>query len=292
VSATPQPHDQAAAIQQSLFRFVSELARELSLGRVDLPSFPDAAARVQQVLSDESVTGERIARVVSSDAGLTARVLTMANSTLLHRGGPRVADLKVAITRIGHENIRTAALAYATTQLRRAPDLLHIRSRLDKCWQEGMQVAALAHAMAKESRQVRMDEAMLAGLLHNIGKIYILAHTPKEGSDSFEYEDHALNSWHPSIGQALIENWKLGDELAAAVGGQFELERSHDGPPDVQDLLIVAVFVATQMANNSADDAALAQLPAATALGLTDSAFVRIMLESQTELEMLQAALG
>jgi HD-like signal output (HDOD) protein len=292
VPATSQPPDQAAAIQQSLFKFVSELARELSLGRVDLPSFPDAAARVQQVLSDESVTGERIARVVSSDAGLTARILTMANSTLLHRGGARVADLKVAITRIGHENIRTAALAYATTQLRRAPDLLHIRSRLDKCWQEGVRVAALAHAMAKESRQVRMDEAMLAGLLHNIGKIYILAQTPKEGSDSFEYEDDALNSWHPSIGQALIENWKLGDELAAAVGGQFELERAHDGPPDVQDLLIVAVFMATQMANNSADDSALAQIPAALALGLNDSAFVRIMLESQAELEMLQAALG
>ena len=46
------------------------------------------------------------------------------------------------------------------------------------------------------------------------------------------------------------------------------------------------------MANNAADDAALAQMPAAAALGLTDSALVRIMLESQTEVEMLQAALG
>jgi HD-like signal output (HDOD) protein len=292
VPATLQTEAQAAATQQALFKFVSELARELSLGRVDLPSFPDAAARVQTALSDESVTAERIARVITSDAGLTARVLTMANSTLLHRGDSRVSDLKVAITRIGHENIRTAALAYATTQLRRAPDLLHIRSRLDKCWQEGVRVAALARAMAKESRQVRTDEAMLAGLLHNIGKIYILAHTPKEGSDSFEYEDESLNSWHPSIGQALIENWKLGDELAAAVGGQFELDRSHEGSPDLQDLLIVAVYVATQMANSSADDSALAQIPAAKSLGLTDSAFVRIMLESQTDLEMLQAALG
>jgi HD-like signal output (HDOD) protein len=292
VPATLKSDAQEAATQKALFEFVSELARELSLGRVDLPSFPDAAARVQQVLSDEAVTGERIARVVSSDAGLAARILTMANSTLLHRGGSRVSDLKVAITRIGHENIRTAALAYATTQLRRSADLLHIRAKLDKCWQEGVRVAALAHAMAKESRKVRPDEAMLAGLLHNIGKIYILAHTPKESSNSFEYEDESLNSWHPSIGQALIENWKLGDDLAAAVGGQFELDRSHEGPPDLQDLLIVAVYVATQMANSSADDSALARIPAANSLGLTDSAFVRIMLESQTDVEMLQAALG
>jgi hypothetical protein len=56
--------------------------------------------------------------------------------------------------------------------------------------------------------------------------------------------------------------------------------------------LIVAVNLAAQMASNAADDAALAQMPAAAAMGLTDSAFVRIMLESQTEMETLQAALG
>jgi len=292
VPATLQPQSQAAATQQSMFQFVSELARELSTGRVDLPSFPDAAARVQQVLSDETVTGERIARVVSSDAGLAARILTMANSTLLHRGGSRVTDLRVAVTRIGHENIRTAALSYATAQLRRAADLVHIRASLDKCWQEGVRVAALARAMAKESGRVRVDEAMLAGLLHNIGKIYILARTPKDQPESFGHNDEELRSWHPSIGQALIENWKLDEALAAAVGGQFELDRSHAGEPDLQDLLIVAVTVAAQMADNSADDSVLVRLPAATALGLTDSAFVRIMLDSQADVEMLQAALG
>jgi hypothetical protein len=56
--------------------------------------------------------------------------------------------------------------------------------------------------------------------------------------------------------------------------------------------LIVAVAVAEQMKTNNADDSALAKLPAATALGLSDSALVRIMLESQAEIEMLQAALG
>jgi len=290
VPATPQSQGQTEANQQSLFSFVSTLAKELSAGRVDLPSFPDAAARVQQVLSDENVTGERIARVVSSDAGLAARILTMANSTLLHRGGARVTDLKVAITRIGHENIRTAALAYATGQLRRAAELGHIRSKLDLCWQQGVRVAALAHAMAKESRKVRTDEAMLAGLLHNIGNIYILARMSKNQVNALDPEE--LHSWHPSIGQALIENWKLGEELAAAVGGQYEIERSHSGEPDLQDLLIVAVTVARQMADNCADDAALARIPAAQALGVSDSAFVRIMLESQTDIEMLQAALG
>lgn len=113
------------------FKFVSDLAKELSSGRVELPSFPDAAARVQQALSDPQVTSERVARVIGADAGLAARLFTMANSTLLHRGTTPVTDLKLAVTRIGHDNIRTAALAYANAQLRRAPELAHIRLELE-----------------------------------------------------------------------------------------------------------------------------------------------------------------
>jgi HD-like signal output (HDOD) protein len=291
VSATSRSQPAEAESTGSPFQFLSDLARELSAGRIDLPSFPDAVARVQHVLSDDSITSERIARVVSSDAGLAARILTMANSTLLHRGGSPVTDLKIAVTRIGHDSIRAAALAYATAQVRHAADLAHIRNDLERIWQEGVRVAALAHAMAKESKLLRPDEALLAGLLHNIGKVYIIARTPK-GAVQVHIDDAVLRDWHPGIGQALIENWKLPEEIAAAVGGQNDVERSHAAPADLQDLLIVAVSLATQMANNAADDAALAQMPAAAAMGLTDSAIVRIMLESQTEMETLQAALG
>jgi HD-like signal output (HDOD) protein len=288
-SSRSQPAESEAAA--SPFQFLSDLARELSAGRVELPSFPDAAARVQHVLSDDSISSERIARVVSSDAGLAARLLTMANSTLLHRGGSPVTDLKIAITRIGHDSIRAAALAYANAQLRHAAELAHIRSHLERFWQEGVRVAALAHAMAKESQLLRPDEALLAGLLHNIGKVYIIARAPKDTGPA-QVDDDVLRDWHPGIGQALIENWKLPEEIALAVGGQLEVERCHGGPADLQDLLIIAVSLASQMANNTADDAALASMPAAAAMGLTDSAFVRIMLESQTEIETLQAALG
>jgi len=273
------------------FQFLSELARELSAGRVELPSFPDAVMRVQQVLSDENITSERIMRVVSSDAGLAARILTMANSTLLHRGGAPVTDLKIAITRVGHDSIRAAALAYATAQVRHAADLAHIRSDLERFWQEGLRVAALSHAMARESGVLRPDEALLAGLLHNIGKVYIVARTPRDAG-RVRIDEAVLRDWHPGIGQALIENWKLPEQIAGAVGGQLERDRCHGGSADLRDLLIVAVLLAEQMASNAADDAALAQVPAAAALGLTDSAMVRIMLESQTEMATLQAALG
>jgi HD-like signal output (HDOD) protein len=68
---------------------------------------------------------------------------------------------------------------------------------------------------------MRPDEALLAGLLHNIGKVYIIARTPKDAVH-IHVDDAVLRDWHPGIGQALIENWKLPEDIAVAVGGQLE----------------------------------------------------------------------
>lgn len=278
----------------SPFDFVAELARELSSGRVDLPSFPDAVARLQQALADPNASAERVAIVLGTDAGLAARVLAMANSALLHRGGKAVSDLKTAITRIGHENVRVAALAYASAQLRHAAELAHIHDDLEICWHEGVHVAALTHAIARETGIARSDDAMVVGLLHNIGKIYIIARAGKDSKlhQSADIKESVLRDWYPGIGQALVENWKLSEQIAAAVGAQLDRERTHGGEADLADLLIIAVELAAQIAAGRSDDGEVAALPAAEALGLDDAAIVRIILESQTDLEMLQAALS
>lgn len=276
------------------YEFVSVLARELSSGRVELPGYPDVAARLEQALGDPQITTDRIARVVGSDAGLTARILTLANSAMMRRGPDPITDMKVAVMRIGHENIRSATLAYAQQQLRRAAELAPVRSELEACWLEGIRVAALGYAIARESSRVRPDEAMLAGLMHNIGKIYIVARSAAlpQLFGTPEERGPALRQWHPAIGQALIENWKLPHEISTAVGGQHDIERDHLGPPDLHDLLIIAVRLEDNMLAGQGDDTTLLQIPAALRLGLNEASLVRIVLESQTEVETLQAALG
>ena len=93
------PHNAYQAAQQAqtapvsehaaAFAFVGELAQEVSTGKVELPSFPDVAVRVRKVLADEAVSNDQIARVVGSEAGLAARVFTLANSAALNRTGRR-----------------------------------------------------------------------------------------------------------------------------------------------------------------------------------------------------------
>jgi len=103
---------------------------------------------------------------------------------------------------------------------------------------------------------------------------------------------NVVNAWYPSIGKALAQNWKLPEETCAAIEGQLECARIHEGPADLLDLLIVAVQVAAKMAARAPDDEGLAKLPPAIALGLSAPAFKRIALDAHAELQKLQTALG
>jgi len=284
---TTLPGDSTAA-----FAFVSELAKEVSSGKVELPSFPDVAVRVRKVLADEAVTNEQIARIVGSDAGLAARVLTLANSAALNRTGRAVADLKTAINRIGHNNVRTAAVSFAIAQLRRASELRNIAQDLERVWQEATLVAALAFSIGTRC-QVNADESMLAGLLHNIGKLYILARANRHG-DLFRDPPvlaQVLRDWHANVGKAIVENWGFPEHIAEAIGEHESIDRMVE-KADVADVLTVAVMVAGFMGHETDFELNMQGVKAFSRLRLDNAKCADIMQNCGDEISALRSALG
>lgn len=274
------------------FQFVAELAEEVSKGRVELPSFPDVAVRVRKVLADEQVSNEQIARVVGSDAGLAARVFTLANSVALNRGGRTISELKAAVNRIGQNNVRTAAVSFAIAQLRRASELRHISKELEQLWQEATMVAALAYAIASRAPDVNADESMLAGLLHNVGKIYILARANRHGN-LFKDPDaigQVIRDWHSNVGKAIVENWGFPEHLSEAIAEHENIDRIV-GHPDVTDVLTAAVMMS---GFDSETDLELNMqgVKAFWRLGLDNEKCVHVMRDCKEEIAALRTALG
>jgi putative nucleotidyltransferase with HDIG domain len=279
-------------LNAAAFAFVSELAAEVSSGKVELPSFPDVAVRVRKTLADENVSNEQIARVVGSDAGLAARVFTLANSAALNRSGRSVADLKMAVNRIGHNNVRTAAVSFAIAQLRRAAELRHIAKELEEMWQEATTVAALAYATAARSG-VNADECMLAGLLHNVGKIYILARAHRHNS---LFKDpgalaQVIRDWHSNVGRAIVENWGFPEHIAEAVGEHENIDRVND-KPDVTDVLTVAVMMAGFFGHEADLELNMQGVKSFWRLGLDNNKCVHVMRDCAEEISALRTALG
>jgi HD-like signal output (HDOD) protein len=275
------------------FNFVAELAREVSGGRVELPSFPDVAVRVRKVLADENVSNDQIARVVGSDAGLAARVFTLANSAALSRGGRSVTDMKTAVNRIGHNNVRTAAVSFAIAQLRRANELKHIAVELEQHWQEATLTAALAYAVATRVRGINADEAMLAGLMHNVGKIYILARAHRHEALFADKRALAqvLRDWHASIGRAIVENWAFPEHIANAIGDQENVDRQVTAG-DLTDVLTVAVMMSAFMDHETDLELNMQGVQAFWRLQLDNEKCVFVMRDCAEEIALLRTALG
>lgn len=286
--------DTQAAAHALAFEFVRTLASELSTGRVDLPSYPDVAIRVRQVLSDDDVSNDRIARVIASDAGLATRMLVMANSVALSRGGRPLTDLRLAVTRIGHDNVRSAALAYALAQIRAAGELEHIRVELAQLWESSTLVAALGRVIAVATRAANADEAMLAGLLHNVGSVYILARADRHSAlfSSPELRGELIGQWQAQIGKAIAQNWGLPERVAEAIGDQDVVEQVEAGRRNLIDVLGVAVKAAACFGCEAGDGPLLAACPAFRRLGLDSDAWQKILADSRDEIAGLRAALG
>jgi HD-like signal output (HDOD) protein len=222
---------------------------------------------------------------------LAARVFALANSAALSRG-KTVTDLKTAVNRIGHNNVRTAAVSFAIAQLRRASELRHIAKELEELWNEATMVAALAYAVAGRTK-INADESMLAGLIHNVGKIYILARANRH--DSMFRDPAALaqvmRDWHANVAKAIVENWGFPEHIAEAVGEQENIDRAA-GNPDVTDVLTVAVMMATFVGHEADLELNMQGVKAFWRLGLDNQKCVLVMRECADEIKALRTALG
>jgi HD-like signal output (HDOD) protein len=288
------PHIQPNSQASSGFEFVKTLAAELSRGKIDLPSFPEVAIRVGQLLNDRNAPLDQIVRVVGSDPALAARLLLVSNASSFNRSGKHISDLRTAINRIGHTMVRTASMAFAMSQLRRAAKLDKLRSRLAGLWQRSTEVAALAYVLARTCSKVNPDEAMLAGMMHGIGKLYILsraAQNPDLFTDNVTL-DEILDQWHASIGQGILENWEFADSMSSAIGQQDDLGSEHEGDPDLHDIIAVAIVMAAYPADMAGVELALDGARPAIRLGLDRRRIHAVMLDCALEVAALGEALG
>jgi HD-like signal output (HDOD) protein len=282
------------ATHDSAFSFVRSLAVELSSGRVDLPSFPEIAIRVRRVLSDPHCAVDQVVRVVGSEPALGARVLKIANSASLNRSGKPVTDLRTAINRMGYNMVRSAAISFAMSQIRSSNKLAGLEHYLAELWARTTRVAAFAFVLARSCTKVNPDEAMLTGMMHGIGKIYVLTRAAAH-PELFKDEtvlNEILDDWHAVIGKAILENWEFADFMADAVGEQNDLDRRDEGPADLRDVIALAILMASYENDPEGLAVCLNGLPAVQRMGLDDTKTMAVVRDSAAEIAALRQALG
>ncbi|MCA1861867.1 HDOD domain-containing protein [Janthinobacterium sp. HSC-3S05] len=203
-----------------------------------LPAMPQILLKLIAHLQADDAGMPELAALIAKDAGMTSKILGVANSSAYHRQG-KVVSLEQSLVSLGTDMIKTLVISESVFQTFNS--FPHSGSTdLRAFWKSSLSAAVMARALAKAMGYPHAEEAYLAGLLHNVGRLALLATAPKEYAFNFTARDDAalcaveqrtLQITHAEAGAWLIERWHLDSFLADSVLYHHEplarLEASH-----------------------------------------------------------------
>jgi putative nucleotidyltransferase with HDIG domain len=215
--------------------------KQFMLESESLPSVPDLVQQVDRIAKDPNSSCTDLQAVLQKDPSLSARLVQMANSPYYTRL-KRVTSLRDAIVVVGMKTVRSVVTAHCTQNLYQPFDELE-----RKLWEHSIGCAITARAIAKALCFPMIDEAYLAGLLHDVGRaimaqrirdhiIKIVRIAQERNVSTITVERHLLGFDHGMIGKMLSQKWFFPQEITEAIG-------CHHNPSDAKELKSLAVLI-------------------------------------------------
>lgn len=156
-------------------RILRNIVAEAMQGELHFPTSMRVALRVKEALDDQDCALDEVVRLVKAEPLLAARAVALANSIAFNPSGREIADVRIAITRLGFKAMRAVAAAVATQKLVGTVTESVNRDRATKLWEHTVHVAALAHVIARRVTGQDPETAMFAGLVHEVAGFYLLS---------------------------------------------------------------------------------------------------------------------
>ena len=220
---------------------MQDLAAELSQGKISFPTFADATLKVRMALNDPRIDADRLAQLLSTEPLLATRLLRVANSATYMTSGKAAVDVRSATIRVGFGAIRALAVNVALQQLSQMKELQPVLGIAREILLHSVDVAALASVIARNMTRVNPEEALFAGLVHDIGRFYLLSRAsryPELGVRSADFAS-LQDAWHAAVGHAILSSLNVPEEIAEAVN-QHEDPIARVEPRDLASVLNIA----------------------------------------------------
>jgi HD-like signal output (HDOD) protein len=267
--------------------FKEIIEEHLASGETQLPAFDKTALKIQQEITKTEPDTEMIRELIREDQALTAQVLKMAN-TAFFRGLSKVETVREAVVRLGIEQISNIVILVTQKAVFKAENR-HVREFMEKLWRHSVGTALASQWLAKKSGYTQLaSQAFVAGLLHDIGKLFLLTVMESirekkvyEFNPTKEFVTEIMDSLHTEQGWLLIQDWNLPEAYCLVA-------RDHHAEVfDNRNTLLLLVRMADLTCNKmgiglrDAEDQILVATPEAATLGLSevDLAQLEIMLE-------------
>jgi putative nucleotidyltransferase with HDIG domain len=210
----------------------------------DLPTIPVVATKVMQLIENEKATADELAKVVASDPAVAARVLKISNSSF-YGCQRQIQTLSSAIVILGFNTLKSLVVAASVKQVYKPFGLTE-----QMLWEHSFGAGLAARIIASNTRLANEEEAFLAGLFHDIGKIImnsldrdkfqiVMQRCYNDGIPFDEAEKNIYPFCHDEVGAYVIKKWNFPDSLFTSILQHHRLEFAADEEISIVNLTAV-----------------------------------------------------
>jgi HD-like signal output (HDOD) protein/signal transduction histidine kinase len=256
------------------------------LATASLPAMPQILVQLMERCQADEIGMAQLAELIAKDAAMTTKILRVANSSAYHRR-TRPASLEQSLMLLGIDMVKTLVISESVFQV--FGDLSQAnRPDLRVFWKHSLLAAVTARLIAQKIDYPHVEEAYLAGLLHDVGRLALLSLAPREYTVNFSapddenlcaVEQRTLELTHAEAGAWMIGNWNLDSFLADSVLYHHEpmtrLEKSHP--------LIRIVSLAEFLAHHAQEDPSIEKAGALCGLAAGDLTAINLSAAKQVQ---------
>ncbi len=267
------------------------LYQDLLADKISLPSLPEVAHKIQQAFTREDLDASIVVNILATDPAITGKLIKVANSAL-YAGQTTTDTLQAAVVRLGLDTTYQLVMAYAANELFSSQSE-NVRQRMQQLWMHCRKTAAISRLLAGRVGQFNPEQAMLAGLMHDLGVIVILEYLDQHVDDLSRPEqiEDLIRVMRPQITGMLMQKWNFSEEVVAVAEECEEWFRNPRGDADLCDLVLVAQ-VHAQMGEASIHDLPpLAKMPAMVKLKLEPKDSIELIKQSKAEIAEIERLL-
>ena len=273
-------------------KILQMLDKKIKTNQLVLPSMPDIFLQVKKIVDDPSSNIGNVAKIITRDPSLTARILKVANNAM-HQGNNEITNLQLAVSRMGLQLVKTLVTSHAITQMFNQPKGA-LKPFFNDLQQHSSEVSANAYAIAKKFTKINPDDALLAGLVHNIG--YLPMSRCIESFPELEENPNLLievmGTVHTKVGQIILESWSFPQNIIDASIHYVEQFRQGTATIDLTDIVIIAGLNTYRGTDHPCTLPDWSQYPAFQKIGIHSRDEIEKLDELEDEINSARTMLG
>ncbi|HEY8220134.1 MAG TPA: HDOD domain-containing protein [Methylobacter sp.] len=192
--------------------FFARFYETFTQGELKTPHFPDIALKLREAIHKDCGIAD-IVKIINLDPVISAKLIQVVNSPI-YRPANSISNCLDAVTRLGLTTTRNLVTAFSMKDLTKSKNP-STKKLIQHNWLQSIKVSSISHTLAQITQKADPDEALLAGLLHNIGVLPILtfADNLQEGSFQQTDIDLCINEIQGQIGSIILEQWEFPSNL-------------------------------------------------------------------------------